>query len=93
MSPIRASGPPCSTCRGCGASRSRCIRTKDEAEILAPEAVEARMQRFAKRAQPYDVPYKGIYRVHQRVAKDGARAASCSPATPRTSTIRSAPSA
>jgi len=43
---------------------------EDEAEILAPDAVEARMQRFAKRDQPYDVPYKGIYRVHQRVAKD-----------------------
>jgi len=43
---------------------------EDEAEILAPGAVEARMQRFMKRAQPYDVPYKGIYRVHQRVAKE-----------------------
>ena len=28
------------------------------------------MQRFSKRAQSYDTPYKGIYRVHQRVAKD-----------------------
>jgi 3-(3-hydroxy-phenyl)propionate hydroxylase len=43
---------------------------EDEAEVLAAEAVEARMQRFVKRNQPYDVPYKGIYRVHQRVAKD-----------------------
>jgi 3-(3-hydroxy-phenyl)propionate hydroxylase len=43
---------------------------EDEAEVLAPEAVEARMQRFVSRPQPYDVPYKGIYRVHQRVAKD-----------------------
>jgi 3-(3-hydroxy-phenyl)propionate hydroxylase len=43
---------------------------EDEAEVLAPEAVEARMQRFVPRPQRYDVPYKGIYRVHQRVARD-----------------------
>jgi len=43
---------------------------EDEAEVLAPEAVEARMQRFVARPQRYDVPYKGIYRVHQRVARD-----------------------
>src|SRR5947208_15745647 len=43
---------------------------EDEAEVLAPEAVEARMQRFVARRERYDVPYKGIYRVHQRVAKD-----------------------
>ena len=28
------------------------------------------MQRFVPRPQRYEVPYKGIYRVHQRVAKD-----------------------
>jgi 3-(3-hydroxy-phenyl)propionate hydroxylase len=43
---------------------------EDEAEVLAAEAVESRMQRFIPRPQPYDVPYKGIYRVHQRVAKE-----------------------
>jgi 3-(3-hydroxy-phenyl)propionate hydroxylase len=43
---------------------------EDEAEVLAPEAVEARMQRFVQRPERYDVPYKGIYRVHQRVAKE-----------------------
>ncbi len=43
---------------------------EDEAEVLAAEAVEARMQRFVARGERYDVPYKGIYRVHQRVAKD-----------------------
>jgi 3-(3-hydroxy-phenyl)propionate hydroxylase len=46
---------------------------EDEAEVLAPDAVEARMQRFVARPQRYDVPYKGIYRVHQRVAKDWRR--------------------
>jgi 3-(3-hydroxy-phenyl)propionate hydroxylase len=30
--------------------------------------VEARMQRFVARPRRYEVPYKGIYRVHQRVA-------------------------
>ena len=38
--------------------------------MLADDAVEARMQRFVARPEPYDVPYAGIYRVHQRVAKD-----------------------
>jgi 3-(3-hydroxy-phenyl)propionate hydroxylase len=43
----------------------------DESEqaVLEDEAVEARMQRFLAREQPYEVPYKGIYRVHQRVAR------------------------
>jgi 3-(3-hydroxy-phenyl)propionate hydroxylase len=42
---------------------------EDEAAVLADEAVEARMQRFVARPGRYDVPHKGIYRVHQRVAK------------------------
>ena len=28
------------------------------------------MQRFAPRADRYEIPYRGIYRVHQRVAKE-----------------------
>jgi 3-(3-hydroxy-phenyl)propionate hydroxylase len=47
---------------------------EDEAEVLAAEAVEARMQRFVKRSGRYEVPYKGIYRVHQRVATDWRQA-------------------
>jgi 3-(3-hydroxy-phenyl)propionate hydroxylase len=43
---------------------------EDEAAVMASEAVEARMQRFVPRPQSYEVPHKGIYRVHQRVAKD-----------------------
>jgi 3-(3-hydroxy-phenyl)propionate hydroxylase len=43
---------------------------EDEAEVLAPEAIEARMQRFLPRPQRYEVLQKGIYRVHQRVAKE-----------------------
>lgn len=43
---------------------------EDEADVLEAEAVEGRMQRFVARPGRYDVPYKGIYRVHQRVAKD-----------------------
>jgi len=38
--------------------------------VLAAEAIEARMQRFLQRPQRYEVLQKGIYRVHQRVAKD-----------------------
>ena len=41
-----------------------------EDEVLADDAVEARMQRFMPRQERYEVPYKGIYRVHQRVAKE-----------------------
>lgn len=43
---------------------------EDEDEVLADEAVEERMQRFTPRDGRYEVPYKGIYRVHQRVAKE-----------------------
>jgi len=43
---------------------------EDEQAVLADEAVEARMQRFAPRADRYEIPYRGIYRVHQRVAKE-----------------------
>ncbi len=42
---------------------------EDEAEVLLEPAVEARMQRFAARPSRYEVPHKGIYRVHQRVAQ------------------------
>ena len=42
---------------------------EDEADVLAHAAVEARMQRFAARTSRYEVPHKGIYRVHQRVAQ------------------------
>jgi len=41
---------------------------EDEAEVLEPAAVEERMQRFVARPGRYEVPHKGIYRVHQRVA-------------------------
>jgi len=41
----------------------------DEA-LLAPERVEAAMQRFATKPEPFEVRYKSTYRVHQRVAKD-----------------------
>ena len=43
---------------------------EDEQAVLADEAVEERMQRFMPRPDRYEVPYKGIYRVHQRVAKE-----------------------
>ena len=42
---------------------------EDEAEVLMEAAVEERMQRFVARPGRYEVPHKGIYRVHQRVAK------------------------
>ena len=39
----------------------------DEA-LLAPERVEAALQRLLPRHEPYDIRYKSCYRVHQRVA-------------------------
>ena len=43
---------------------------EDEAEVLAAEAIEARLQRFLPRPHRYEVLQKGIYKVHQRVAKE-----------------------
>jgi len=43
---------------------------EDEAEVLEAEAIEARLQRFVPRQARYTVQQKGIYRVHQRVAKE-----------------------
>jgi 3-(3-hydroxy-phenyl)propionate hydroxylase len=43
---------------------------EDEAEVLEADAIEARLQRFARRPGRYTVQQKGIYRVHQRVAKE-----------------------
>ena len=43
---------------------------EDEAAVLEPRAVEERMQRFVARPGGYDVSHTGIYRVHQRVAKE-----------------------
>ncbi len=40
----------------------------DEA-LLKPERVEAALQRFNAKPEPYEVRYKSTYRVHQRVAK------------------------
>lgn len=42
---------------------------EDEGEVMTDAAVEARMQRFVARTGRYQVPHKGIYRVHQRVAQ------------------------
>ena len=37
-------------------------------EILSDEAVQARLQGFLPRDEPYDIVHRGIFRVHQRVA-------------------------
>ena len=39
----------------------------DEA-VLAPEALQARVQHFFPKAEPYDIHYRGLYKFHQRVA-------------------------
>jgi 3-(3-hydroxy-phenyl)propionate hydroxylase len=40
-----------------------------EEALLDAEAVERTMQRIVARAERYDIRYKSVYRVHQRVAK------------------------
>jgi 3-(3-hydroxy-phenyl)propionate hydroxylase len=41
--------------------------------ILSDEFAQARLSGFLTKATPFEVPYKGIYKVHQRVAKDFRR--------------------
>jgi 3-(3-hydroxy-phenyl)propionate hydroxylase len=43
---------------------------EDEAAVLDADAIEARMQRFLPRPERYRVLQKGIYKVHQRVARE-----------------------
>jgi 3-(3-hydroxy-phenyl)propionate hydroxylase len=43
---------------------------EQDAETLSEEKVEWRMQNFLPRKGRYPIKYKGIYKVHQRVAKD-----------------------
>jgi len=43
---------------------------EEEAMTLSEEMVERRMQRFLPRKERYQIKYKSIYRVHQRVAKE-----------------------
>ena len=43
--------------------------TASEAAILDDASSQARMQRFYRRAQPYDIVHRNVYTVHQRVAE------------------------
>jgi len=43
---------------------------EDEAVTLSEEMVEKRMQSFLSTKERYDIKYKSIYKVHQRVAKN-----------------------
>jgi 3-(3-hydroxy-phenyl)propionate hydroxylase len=47
-----------------------CSAEESEESLLDPASVERRMQGLVAKPEPYDVRYKSIYRVHQRVAKD-----------------------
>ncbi len=39
-----------------------------EAELMSPEATEARLQRFLPKPSPYPIVHRNLYNVHQRVA-------------------------
>src|SRR5262249_46514900 len=43
---------------------------EEEAVTLSEEMVERRMQSFLRRKERYQIKYKSIYKVHQRVAKE-----------------------
>ncbi|HZT62115.1 MAG TPA: FAD-dependent monooxygenase [Burkholderiales bacterium] len=43
---------------------------EEEAVTVSEEMVERRMQRFLPRKERYQIKYKSIYKVHQRVAKE-----------------------
>ena len=47
-----------------------CHGDRSEDELLSEENVESRMQGLVARPERYEIRYKSIYRVHQRVAKD-----------------------
>lgn len=42
----------------------------DDNEVLTPESVQGKIKGFLSPDQDYDIPYKSVYRVHQRVAKN-----------------------
>jgi 3-(3-hydroxy-phenyl)propionate hydroxylase len=47
-----------------------CGGDETEQSLLDPDNVERRMQGLVAKTGPYEIRYKSIYRVHQRVAKD-----------------------
>jgi len=47
-----------------------CSAEESEESLLDAASVERRMQGLVAKSGPYDIRYKSIYRVHQRVAKD-----------------------
>ncbi len=58
-------GPP-----GLWRSAFACDPELADDEALDPEAVELRMQGLVPRTERYEIRYKSIYRVHQRVASE-----------------------
>jgi 3-(3-hydroxy-phenyl)propionate hydroxylase len=46
-----------------------CRADETEQEALSDEGIQARLQAFIPRDQPYETKHRTIYRVHQRVAK------------------------
>jgi len=60
---VRGKGPP-GIWRGVFPTRL----DETDAEALSPEGVEARMQRFFPKSGEYEIAYRNIYEVHQRVA-------------------------
>ena len=39
-----------------------------EEQVMSDEAVQARLQKFFPRSQPYDIVHRNLYTIHQRVA-------------------------
>ncbi len=61
---VRGKGPP-GIWRGVFPTRL----DETDAEALSPEGVEARMQKFFPKSGEYEIAYRNLYEVHQRVAE------------------------
>lgn len=62
---IPDTGPP-----GLWRAAFPCDPAEPDDSLLDADNVERRMQAFVAKPEPYDIRYKSIYKVHQRVAKD-----------------------
>ena len=47
-----------------------CERSTPDDQLLDPQSVQRRVQGFLPQAEPYEIRYQSIYRVHQRVASN-----------------------
>ena len=62
---------------------------QDDASLMSDARVQARMQRFFRESNPWEIVHRNLYVTHQRVAATFREDACCWPAMLRTSIIQS----